>query len=201
VYRLLNPFGFAAGQLAIFQGASEAPISGSIRAERATRKNSQLAAAQRVGLKMGRRLRCSSVTYPFRYAPSSRSLSFRRRFFGRIRRFVPIWHRKTSELNDMTNVVVPDQVLPYSSRCVAVAFAYDRVFEAELRESLKSIASKNCTVGLDGDRCLTENHLRKDFVAITGILRSTRFVPNTKATATLQEKYGRIRQRRARLFV
>jgi len=52
--------------LAVFQGASEAPISGSIRAERATRKNSQLAAAQRVALKMGRRLRCSSVTYRFR---------------------------------------------------------------------------------------------------------------------------------------
>ena len=53
VHRLLNPFGFAAGQLAVFQGASEAPISGSIRAERATRKNSQLAAAQRVALKNG----------------------------------------------------------------------------------------------------------------------------------------------------
>jgi hypothetical protein len=26
VHRLLNPFGFAAGQLAVFQGASEAPI-------------------------------------------------------------------------------------------------------------------------------------------------------------------------------
>src|SRR6516165_6320525 len=52
VHRLLNPFGFAAGQLAVFQGASEAPISGSIRAERATRKNSsQLAAAQGVALK------------------------------------------------------------------------------------------------------------------------------------------------------
>jgi hypothetical protein len=47
VHRLLNPLGFAAGQLAVFQGASEAPISGSIRAERATRKNSQLAAARR----------------------------------------------------------------------------------------------------------------------------------------------------------
>jgi hypothetical protein len=34
-----------------------------IRVERATRKNSQLAAARRVALKMGRRLRCSSVTY------------------------------------------------------------------------------------------------------------------------------------------
>ena len=73
VYRLLNPLSFAAGQLAVFQGASEAPISGSIRAERATRKNSQLAAAQRVALKMGRRLRCSSVTYRFRYAPSTAS--------------------------------------------------------------------------------------------------------------------------------
>jgi hypothetical protein len=46
VYHLLNPIGFAAGQLAVFQGASEAPISGSIRAERATLKNSQLAAAR-----------------------------------------------------------------------------------------------------------------------------------------------------------
>jgi hypothetical protein len=27
VYRLLNPLNFAAGQLAVFQGASEAPIS------------------------------------------------------------------------------------------------------------------------------------------------------------------------------
>src|SRR5246127_1977577 len=47
-------------------------ISESIREERATRKNSQLAAARRVALKMGRRLRCSSVTYRLRYAPSSR---------------------------------------------------------------------------------------------------------------------------------
>src|SRR6516162_8433246 len=45
-------------------------ISRLIRKERATRKNSQLAAARRVALKMGRRLRCSSVTYQFRYAPS-----------------------------------------------------------------------------------------------------------------------------------
>src|SRR6516164_6660826 len=33
---------------------------------------SQRRAARRVAMKMGRRLRCSSVTYPFRYAPSSR---------------------------------------------------------------------------------------------------------------------------------
>src|SRR6201988_4910658 len=45
----------------------------SIRKERATRKNSQLATAQRVAMKMGRRLRCSSVTYPLRYAPSTAS--------------------------------------------------------------------------------------------------------------------------------
>jgi len=31
-----------------------------------------IAAARRVALKMGRRLRCSSVTYRLRYAPSSR---------------------------------------------------------------------------------------------------------------------------------
>ena len=34
---------------------------------RATRKNSQLAPAQRVAMKMDRRLRCASVTYRFRY--------------------------------------------------------------------------------------------------------------------------------------
>src|ERR1700740_1874166 len=45
----------------------------SIRKERATRKNSQLNTAQRVAMKMGRRLRCSSVTYPLRYAPSTAS--------------------------------------------------------------------------------------------------------------------------------
>ena len=72
VYRLAYNADVAAGQLAVFQGASDVPISGSIRVERATRKNSQLAAARRVALKMGRRLRCSSVTYRFRYAPSSR---------------------------------------------------------------------------------------------------------------------------------
>src|SRR5215468_2698070 len=38
------------------QGGSEAPISELIRAKRATRKNSQPAAAHRVALKMGRRL-------------------------------------------------------------------------------------------------------------------------------------------------
>jgi hypothetical protein len=43
-------------QLAVFQGASEAPISEFIRVERATRKNSQLATARRVAMKMGRRL-------------------------------------------------------------------------------------------------------------------------------------------------
>jgi hypothetical protein len=43
-----------------------------IREEGATQKNGQLATARRVAMKMGRRLRCSSVTYRFRYAPSSR---------------------------------------------------------------------------------------------------------------------------------
>jgi hypothetical protein len=44
VHRLVCSWHMAAGQLAVFQGASEAPIS----------------------------LRCSSVTYRFRYASSSR---------------------------------------------------------------------------------------------------------------------------------
>src|SRR5271165_5811397 len=39
VYRLTYNGDVAAGQLAVFQGASEAPISGFIRVERATRKN------------------------------------------------------------------------------------------------------------------------------------------------------------------
>jgi hypothetical protein len=72
VYRLAYNGDVAAGQLAVFQGASEAPISGFIRVERATQKNGQPAAARRVALKMGRRPRCSSVTYRLRYASSSR---------------------------------------------------------------------------------------------------------------------------------
>jgi hypothetical protein len=50
----------------------------------------------------------------------------------------------------MINLVPLDQLLPYSSRCVPVAFAYDRVFEAELRESLKSVANRKCKVALNG---------------------------------------------------
>jgi hypothetical protein len=56
----------------LFFKAQATSISESIREERATRKNSQLAAAHRVVMKMGRRLRCTSVTYRFRYAPSLR---------------------------------------------------------------------------------------------------------------------------------
>jgi hypothetical protein len=52
----INNVAFAVGQLAVFQGASEAPISEFIRVERATQKNSQLATARRVAMKMGRRL-------------------------------------------------------------------------------------------------------------------------------------------------
>jgi hypothetical protein len=61
--------------LAVFQGASEAPISEWIRVERATRKNSQPTAARRVALKMGRRLsRARGIgTDPFRSAPSAAS--------------------------------------------------------------------------------------------------------------------------------
>jgi hypothetical protein len=55
-----------------FKARAKRPYLDLIRVERATRKNSQLAAAQRVALKMGRRLRCLSVTYRFRYALSSR---------------------------------------------------------------------------------------------------------------------------------
>jgi hypothetical protein len=48
VRRLAYSGDIAADQLAVFQGASEAPISEFIRAERATRKNGQLAAARRL---------------------------------------------------------------------------------------------------------------------------------------------------------
>src|ERR1700738_3605492 len=59
VHRLAYNGDVAAGQLAVFQGGprrtgGKAPISGLIRVKRATRKNSQLAAARRVALKMGR---------------------------------------------------------------------------------------------------------------------------------------------------
>ena len=76
---------FAAGLRPGFQPASGAAWSVGVslkpklrnwrllRVERATRKNSQLAPAQRVAMKMGRRLRCSSVTYRCRYAPSTAS--------------------------------------------------------------------------------------------------------------------------------
>jgi hypothetical protein len=57
VHRLAYNGDVAAGQLAAFQGGpsragGKAPISGLIRAERAAPKNSQLAAAQKVALKM-----------------------------------------------------------------------------------------------------------------------------------------------------
>jgi hypothetical protein len=55
VYRLAYNGDVAGGQLAVLKGASEAPASESILVERATRKNSQPAAAQWVALKMGRR--------------------------------------------------------------------------------------------------------------------------------------------------
>src|SRR5271157_3330797 len=61
---------------AVFQGASEAPISGFIRVKRATRKNSQLAAARRVALKMAggrvaRRLRINLDMRPPRALPTA----------------------------------------------------------------------------------------------------------------------------------
>src|SRR3984893_6016465 len=75
VHRLAYNGDVAAGQLAVFQGGpsrtgGKAPISGLIRVKRATRKNSQLAAARRVALKMGRRPRCSSVTSRTIFVPA-----------------------------------------------------------------------------------------------------------------------------------
>jgi hypothetical protein len=66
VYRLASNGDVAAGQLAVFQGGpsrtgGKAPISGFIRVDPPRRrKNSQLAAARRFALKIGRRPRCSS---------------------------------------------------------------------------------------------------------------------------------------------
>src|SRR5258707_7696492 len=65
VHRLAYKGDVAAGQLAVFQGASEAPISEFIRVERATQKNGQLAA--------GRRLRCSSLRIDSDMRPPSAS--------------------------------------------------------------------------------------------------------------------------------
>src|ERR1700687_5038527 len=75
VHRLAYNGDVAAGQLAVFQGGpsrtgGKAPISGLIRVKRATRKNSQLAAARRGALKMGRRPRCSAVTSRTIFVPA-----------------------------------------------------------------------------------------------------------------------------------
>ena len=53
MYRLANNGDVAGGQLAVFQGASEAPISESYGSSEQTRQNSQLAPPRRVALKMG----------------------------------------------------------------------------------------------------------------------------------------------------
>jgi hypothetical protein len=76
LHRLAYNGDVAAGQLAVFQGASEAPISGLIRVKRATRKNSQLAAARRVALKwaggrVARRLRINLDMRPPRALPTA----------------------------------------------------------------------------------------------------------------------------------
>src|SRR4029077_14227944 len=56
-----NNIYFAGSQLAVFQGANERPYLNHTGRE-SKQKNSQLAPAQRVAMKMGRRRRCSSVT-------------------------------------------------------------------------------------------------------------------------------------------
>jgi hypothetical protein len=58
----------------LFFKARATIISKSIREERVTPKNSQLAAALRVAMKMGRRPRCSSVTYRSRILEKQNSL-------------------------------------------------------------------------------------------------------------------------------
>jgi hypothetical protein len=72
---------FAVGQLAVFQGATTpATLRVAMRAGRRAYLNGYVRSEQRrktanwprpggSGMKMGRRLRCSSVTYRFRYAP------------------------------------------------------------------------------------------------------------------------------------
>src|SRR6202047_3535227 len=104
VHRLAYNGDVAASQLAVFQSGpsrtgGKVPISGLIRVKRATRKNSPLAAARRVAMKMGRRLRCSSVTYQFRYAPSYRQSGSDRLAGG------PFWSQQnTSYFGDRTLV-------------------------------------------------------------------------------------------------
>ena len=72
VHRLAYSGDVAAGQLAVFQSASEVPISGWIRAERTTRKNNQLTAARRVVLKMvARRVRIKLDMRPSRALPAA----------------------------------------------------------------------------------------------------------------------------------
>jgi hypothetical protein len=58
---ILRNFRLAGSQLAVFSRRE--------RVERATPKNSQVDPARRVAMKMGRRRRCSSVTYRLRHAP------------------------------------------------------------------------------------------------------------------------------------
>jgi hypothetical protein len=69
--------GFAAGQLAAFQGASQAPL---IAVEPATWKNSQAAAAHRVALKMvGCFVGCQSRINPdMLLPPASQTTHFER---------------------------------------------------------------------------------------------------------------------------
>jgi len=62
----------AAKSLGEFQGASEAPVSIAILAERATPKFAQTVAARTVELKMARRLRCFSVAGRKGHTRSSR---------------------------------------------------------------------------------------------------------------------------------
>jgi hypothetical protein len=76
VHRLANNGDVAGGQLAVFQGASEAPISESYGSSEQRGKNSQLAPARRVALKMGggrvaRRLRIDSDMRPPRALPTA----------------------------------------------------------------------------------------------------------------------------------
>jgi hypothetical protein len=52
-----------------FDGASGGPIRPALILVSCPTNNMVFAAARRVAMKMGRRLLCSSVTYPFRYAP------------------------------------------------------------------------------------------------------------------------------------
>jgi hypothetical protein len=72
MYRLLYNGDTALVSWRFFKARAKRPYLNSYGSSEQRGKNRQLVAARRVALKMDRLLRCSSVTYRFRHAPSAR---------------------------------------------------------------------------------------------------------------------------------